>query len=112
VLGIERGGGVYLGLPRSTTQIQAGDTLILYGQTNDIYHLDERKQDVRGALDRRKQERGVAHQLRKQEKLEKNTGEDDAGEEQLGANSEGDPKPPNPSPPSPEEQESPSRKKE
>jgi hypothetical protein len=73
VLGIERGGGVYLGLPRSTTRIQAGDTLILYGQTNDIHHLDERKQDVHGALDRRKQERTVVHALRKQEKLEKKT---------------------------------------
>ncbi len=71
VLGIERAGGVYLGLPRSTTRIQKGDLLILYGQTNDIHHLDERKKDVRGALDRRRKEEDAQKQLAEQDKIEK-----------------------------------------
>jgi hypothetical protein len=115
VLGIERGGGVYLGLPRSTTQIQAGDTLILYGQTNDIHHLDERKQDVRGALDRRKQERTVVHQLRKQEKLEQTGDDQPPAEDQTqpgGRKSEPDLTPPNPGPPTPEEAKEQEKEKE
>jgi len=49
-LGIERPEGRYLGAPRGTTRIEAGDILILYGRQETLLDLDERRADVVGNL--------------------------------------------------------------
>lgn len=45
VLGVQRGNGGYDGAPTGTTQVRAGDTMLLYGHRNRIAELDQR---VRG----------------------------------------------------------------
>lgn len=49
VLGVQRGGGGYLGAPKGTTEILPGDTLILYGLIERLDELDARKADRAGA---------------------------------------------------------------
>jgi hypothetical protein len=48
VLGIVRDDGSYVGVPRSSTEIYAGDTLILYGRSEQLQDLDKRRADVAG----------------------------------------------------------------
>jgi MFS family permease len=43
VLGIERSDGSYIGTPRASDQIYAGNTLILYGLSRRIAELDQRR---------------------------------------------------------------------
>lgn len=43
VLGIQRAGGEYLGTPRATDAIQAGDILVIYGLVDRLKELDQRK---------------------------------------------------------------------
>jgi hypothetical protein len=43
VLGIQRAGGGYVGAPRGSTRIHAGDTLILYGRSDALRELDRRR---------------------------------------------------------------------
>ena len=50
VLGIQKTGGEYLGVPMGTTTIKAGDTLLLYGRSQSIKALDERREGVGGQL--------------------------------------------------------------
>lgn len=45
VLGIERSGGRYIGAPRGTEELRAGDRVLLYGQEDILTNLDQR---VRG----------------------------------------------------------------
>ena len=42
VLGIQRADGDYVGAPRGSTTIHAGDTLILYGRSDALHELDQR----------------------------------------------------------------------
>ncbi len=42
VLGINRSGGKYIGAPKGTARINAGDVLILYGRANCLKNLDQR----------------------------------------------------------------------
>jgi len=42
VLGIQRSDGSYVGAPRASDQMRAGDTLILYGLSSRIAELDQR----------------------------------------------------------------------
>ena len=48
VLGIVRDDGSYVGVPRSSTEIYAGDTLILYGRSEQLHDLDNRTSDQTG----------------------------------------------------------------
>jgi uncharacterized protein with PhoU and TrkA domain len=48
VLGINRDDGSYVGVPRSSTEIYAGDTLILYGRSEQLQDLDKRRADIAG----------------------------------------------------------------
>jgi hypothetical protein len=48
VLGIQRAEGAYLGTPTSDMEIRAGDTLVLYGLTERINELDQRRHGKRG----------------------------------------------------------------
>lgn len=66
VLGITRGDGRYLGVPRGDTEVQPGDTLILYGRGNILQNLDTRRADWEGEQQHRnavaEQERVSAEQ--------------------------------------------------
>jgi hypothetical protein len=46
VLGIQRGGGDYLGTPHAADAIHAGDTLVLYGGGTRLKELDQRKREA------------------------------------------------------------------
>ncbi len=48
VLGIKRADGTYLGAPRGSTRISAGDVLMVYGRVGAIEALDQRHKDRRG----------------------------------------------------------------
>ena len=48
VLGINRADGSYVGAPRGTTVINAGDNIILYGKSGICGRLDQRQQGFRG----------------------------------------------------------------
>ncbi len=48
VLGITREDGHYKGVPRGSTEIQPGDTLILYGRTSSMTQLDQRRKGHEG----------------------------------------------------------------
>jgi hypothetical protein len=49
-LGIERVTGAFLGAPSGDTEIRAGDTVILYGLTETIANLDQRRPGLSGGL--------------------------------------------------------------
>ena len=42
VLGINRTSGKYIGAPKGSARIRAGDVLILYGRANCLENLDQR----------------------------------------------------------------------
>ncbi len=70
VLGVQRPEGVYVGAPTATTEIDAGDTLVLYGPIRRIEELDQRRSGRRG--DAAHQEAVIQHEeiLEEQEELE------------------------------------------
>lgn len=59
VLGITRQDGTYVGVPRGSTRVEAGDTLILYGRAEGLAELDERRSGTDG---QRQHEEAVAEQ--------------------------------------------------
>jgi len=71
VLGVEAAGGEYLGVPRGSTRIQPGDTLLAYGRSGSFERLSERKRDAKGSADRvqsiAEQQTELAEQKRKEE---------------------------------------------
>lgn len=48
VLGVRRADGRYLGVPRGATTIQAGDTVIVYGEAGQLDELRDRKEGASG----------------------------------------------------------------
>ena len=54
VLGVNRGDGDYVGVPRGDLQVAEGDTLVLYGHADALGELDTRTRDQSG--DRRHRE--------------------------------------------------------
>jgi hypothetical protein len=48
VLGIYRSDGIYVGVPRSDTEIYAGDTVVLYGRSKVLHELTFRRDDQSG----------------------------------------------------------------
>ena len=76
VLGIERKDGRYIGAPTGDTCIRVGDTVLLYGREKILADLDERRQDMDGAM------ASSQARLEHQEELTKQKQEDrDAAEE-------------------------------
>lgn len=65
VLGIERGGGDYVGAPRGRTKPLTGDTVILYGPRDILADLDQRRADRVGNL---KHEKAVDEQEKTQQR--------------------------------------------
>ncbi|PQO37099.1 potassium transporter TrkA [Blastopirellula marina] len=70
VLGIERPGADYIGIPRGHTRLQAGDTVILYGQRDVLMNLDERRAGSRGNWDHHKAVDKTLQAQREQAELE------------------------------------------
>lgn len=50
VLGIQSVGGGYVGAPRGSSSIRAGDRLILYGRIQHLNELDDRRRGAQGDL--------------------------------------------------------------
>lgn len=48
VLGIQRTGGVYIGVPKGDTPVHAGDTVIIYGRSDLLTELDRRRRGRSG----------------------------------------------------------------
>ena len=48
VVGIYRENGRYVGAPKGTTAIRAGDTLIIYGRSESLHNLDDRRLGTAG----------------------------------------------------------------
>lgn len=75
VLGIQSPEGEYMGVPEGTTQIEAGDTLLLYGRSKTLKNLDRRRGGASGALSHQD---AVVEQLQsarqEQEKLDERRG--------------------------------------
>jgi hypothetical protein len=93
VLGIVRGDGTYLGVPRGETTVEAGNTLIIYGHTAVLQDLDVRRA---GAGGEQAHARAVADQRRRDAEQEQRDarsrqveGGDRAREAQTGAARDG-----------------------
>lgn len=67
IIGILRKNGNYVGVPKGSTKIHNGDTLILYGRSEGLKKLDERKSGFQGDL---QHEDAVSEQHRQMEKQE------------------------------------------
>ena len=70
VLGIVRADGSYVGAPKSTTELHAGDVVLAYGPDEVVDDLDKRPADRRGDRARRQAERAYAERLAEQEATE------------------------------------------
>ncbi|MEQ8769079.1 MAG: TrkA C-terminal domain-containing protein [Phycisphaerales bacterium] len=53
VLGIQSADGEYHGAPRGRTEVEPGQTVIMYGRGDRIASLDQRRKDLAGEADRR-----------------------------------------------------------
>lgn len=68
VLAVKRANREFVGLPQGSTRILAGDTLILYGKSEDIARLDTRQASIHGTIEHREQ---LAKAKKKAEEKEK-----------------------------------------
>ncbi|MGB3182020.1 MAG: TrkA C-terminal domain-containing protein [Cyclobacteriaceae bacterium] len=80
VLAVKRKNREFVGVPQGTTEIIEGDTLILYGKSEDIARLDTRKASVHGQIEHREQlarakKEAEERQKRKQEEEARKTTE-------------------------------------
>jgi len=70
VLGIYRDGGGYVGAPKGNTEIDAGDTLLLYGRSKTLRELDRRRADAQGEAAHRESVREQQQHERQQDDQE------------------------------------------
>jgi len=70
VLGIQRSDGGYVGVPRGSTMVTAGDVVVLYGQASVIDELDRRRRGSAGDQAHRAAVREEAARLEEQEAAE------------------------------------------
>ncbi|MBT5020009.1 TrkA C-terminal domain-containing protein [Planctomicrobium sp.] len=78
VLGIEKADGNYFGAPRGQTEVNAHDTLLLYGRGEVLSKLDERRKGARGNWDHHKS----VDQQKKVELAELEAEEESEGEQE------------------------------
>jgi hypothetical protein len=79
VLGINKPDGRFAGAPEADTQIEAHDTLILYGRVDSLQNLDKRKRGFRGDIEHTRkvaEQREVAREEKKQLEAEETEGSD------------------------------------
>lgn len=62
VLGIVRSDGAYLGAPRGSERIEAGETLVLYGREEALTDLDVRRAGSAGSAGDQAHAEAVVHQ--------------------------------------------------
>ncbi len=74
VLGIERSDGVYVGAPRSTTKVERGDVIVVYGPDVTMAELQERRRDPAGEAARRRSEAAHRAALDDQDAAERSHG--------------------------------------
>ncbi|SFN80251.1 potassium channel family protein [Salegentibacter flavus] len=67
VLGVRRPNGKYIGAPKGETEIKEGDVIILYGKTETLQSLENRKEGSTGDLEH---SNAVTEQKRREEKQE------------------------------------------
>jgi uncharacterized protein with PhoU and TrkA domain len=70
VLGIHRDGDEYHGVPRGETEVRAGDVLVLYGRTDILRDLDERRRGRQGERAHRRAVREAEKQRQEQQARE------------------------------------------
>lgn len=82
VLGIQRGGGTYIGVPTGQSVVLAGDLLLAYGRTQVIEALDERHKGTAGDRSHQEAVRWEAMRLARQkaEEMRRLAAEGAAGE--------------------------------
>lgn len=74
VLGIHRSEGGYVGVPRSTTELREGDTIVVYGHRDRLDDLGSRRQGREGEAERKSSERAHADELAEQDAEERERG--------------------------------------
>ncbi len=67
LIGIRRSDGTYIGTPNGDTEIKKKDNLILYGRTNTLKNLEQRKQDLQGQREHEKAKQEQREEERKQQ---------------------------------------------
>ncbi len=67
VLGIEKADGTYLGAPRGGSEVDTGDTIIMYGPEQTLAEIDQRRKGKAGTL---AHERAVAEQKQREAREE------------------------------------------
>lgn len=70
VLGIHRHDGHYVGVPKSSTRLNAGDRAVLYGKRERLRNLDKRKSGSEGESERQHAERDHQRDMKKQDRKE------------------------------------------
>lgn len=76
VLGLIRENGRYLGAPRASTRIKAGDTLVLYGRAGGMDNLDQRRTGSRGDREHHEAVQEQQRVSREEEEAEKRAEEE------------------------------------
>lgn len=74
MLGIRRANGHYMGAPGGQTNIEAGDTLLLYGREPLLAELNEREADTGGEIAHQEaiaEQQEVLEEQSKQEEIRK-----------------------------------------
>ncbi len=75
VLGVEKGGGTYLGAPRGQTKLCPGDTVLLYGPRETLAGLDERRAGSAGNWEHHKAVEEQVLVEKKEREIEDQTGQ-------------------------------------
>jgi hypothetical protein len=71
ILSITRTDGTYLGVPAGETEIEPGDTLLLYGKSEKLESLDDRRKGIQG--DTQHEASVKEYESDKKEEIEKDT---------------------------------------
>jgi len=80
VLGIERSDKRWVGAPKGTASLHAGDVVVLYGPQDSIDRIGRRRHGSEGELDRLTAQVDFTEQYLQQQELEKSCGEDTCGQ--------------------------------
>jgi K+/H+ antiporter YhaU regulatory subunit KhtT len=85
ILAIKRKTREYVGVPQGSTQVMEGDTLIVYGKSDDIARLDDRKASVHGQIEHRQQLAKARREVEERKKSGKKSDEEEKVREKKAA---------------------------